>query len=131
MNKWFRSITALSLSLVLLVSFFSCTKDSPETHDCSRGEYVFALTSENAGNCQQVGYKIYTCECGFSYRVYNTEKGDHVFSDTKIVIIEADYENEGMKAYRCTIPGCGAHDPDSEEAIPRKSTTFPPISGNG
>lgn len=130
MKRWIQSILSLLLVLATLFSFASCgSKKGPEYHDCSNGEYDFTLTSEDHGNCQKVGYKVFTCACGYSYRVYNTEKGDHVYGDDKIVIIEATYSSEGLKAYRCKIQGCGAHDPESEEVIPKKTTDFPGISG--
>ena len=130
MKKWLNSIASLILIIAVLTSLPACLhKDTPDAHSCTLSEYNFSLSEENHGNCQKVGYKVYTCECGFSYRVYNTEKGDHTYGTTKIIIVEATYSSEGMKAYRCTVPGCGAHDPDSEEIIPKKTTTFPPISG--
>lgn len=117
------------LICALLLPLVSCgglsSQDAAQRHDCT-GEYDFLLTKESAGDCQNLGYKAYTCQtCGFVYRVYNTDKGDHYFSDTYTVIVEPDYGKEGLKARKCRIQGCYAY--VDEVVIEPLETDFPPL----
>lgn len=84
-----------------------------------------------APTCTQMGYTLYTCDCGYLYKADYVDQLAHLFGDG-VVTKEATCFEEGVRTYTCSREGCqesytrvipAQHDWEESIITPKTCTT--------